>query len=121
MRVVLLLPENASLVSDRNETSIGTLYGGSSATANWDVVFTQNGTYRLSVVVSGFLDDEHESKTTRRTTITIGDEEPFTIFGSYLRLSIIAACVSFVAVGLFLVRRIKRKEDAPEETQLSQS
>jgi hypothetical protein len=118
---VLLLPENASLVSDRNETLVGTLYGGSSATVDWDVVFTQNGTYRLSVVVSGLLDGEHEFDTTRRTVITIGDEEPFTIFGSYLRLSIIAACVSLVAVGFFYVRRSRRKENVPEEPQLAQN
>ncbi|UCD96397.1 MAG: hypothetical protein JSV35_07905 [Candidatus Bathyarchaeota archaeon] len=114
---MLLLPENVSLASDRNETWVGTLYGGSSTMVDWDVVFTQNGTYRLSVLVSGLLDGEHESETTRRTAIIIGDEDPFTMFGSYLRLSIIAACVSLVAVGFYLIRRMKRKEDAPEEPQ----
>jgi hypothetical protein len=120
VRVVLLLPENASLISDRNETWIGTLYGGSSTKVGWDVVFTQNGTYRLSVAVSGLLDGEHESEFTRTTSITIGDE-PFTIFSSYLRLSIIAACVSFVAVGYFLIKRAKREEDVPKEPRLAQN
>lgn len=118
---MLLLPENASLVSDRNESSIGTLYGGSSLTVSWEVVFTQNGTYDLSVIVSWLISGDQRREIVRTTSITIGGEgESFASFGSFLGLGFITACLSLVCFGFFLVRRTNRKGSDSEQTQQEQ-
>ena len=118
---MLLLPENSSLVSDRNESSIGTLYGGSSLTVSWEVVFTQNGTYDLSVIVSWLISGDQRREIVRTTSITIGGEgEPFASFGSFLGLGFITTCVGLVCVGFFLVKRTNRKGSDSEQTQQEQ-
>ncbi len=117
---MLLLPENSSLVSDRNESSIGTLYGGASLTVSWEVVFTQNGTYDLNVITSELISGDQRREIIRTTAITIGGEEPVATCSSYLGFGFIIACVSLVSVGFFLVRRTNRKGSDSEQTQQEQ-
>jgi hypothetical protein len=113
VRAVLILPDEA-VASTKNETLIGTINGGTSASVSWTVVFKRNGTYNLQVRASGFDSNNSSCTASQSITIAVGASIQRPQWILYTVLVSVGMIFLAITASVLVLRKSKRAKPTPE-------